>query len=454
MKITLFLAAVLLMTMAGLSGSAAQIIPVVEAEEDICRYVSPDNGAGPLWCYGAPAMVRFGEEVFVPVMETGEGVPPLCNTRWKLYRRNTEGWKVVGEEQEYRQREPCPLMGFRDGRLFLSVNTSLTPPGTHYKACLPHILEFDSGNHSYSNRALIPRWNEGTYFTDHSYRGCAADAEKRELLLLNINAETGVYFWSLFDSQNHWSRQGVFSFPIRACYPQVILKNRAAHVLAIGDIVEPVQAWREYKFERLQQKWDYVFRRLFYVWNPDLTSDTFGAPLEIADLEKTAGHISNLDLWLGPDGTVHILYLARKIQHDFLRDKFFPGTPLTTSLEHCEIRNGKIVARTTLISGGEGISPENPGFGRFHAADDGRLFVIYHWGGINEAGRTISENRILQILPRDSAHEPVTIPLTKPFFRFFTASERGGSLPSKIIDLYGTGERESVLQYAMISIDN
>ena len=37
--------------------------------------------------------------------------------------------------------------------------------------------------------------------------------------------------------------------PIRACYPQVALRDRAAHVLAIGDIVEPNEAWRAHKKE-------------------------------------------------------------------------------------------------------------------------------------------------------------------------------------------------------------
>ncbi len=430
----------------------SQMVPLVEAEEDICEYTAPGNGAGPLWCYGAPVLVRAGERVFVPVMETGEGVPPLCNTRWKLYCRDDSGWRVLHEEREYRQREPCPLMMYRDGRLFLSVNTSLTPPGTQYRACLPHVLEFDSANPAAQYKTLVPRWEDGTYFTDHSYRGCAVDAERGELLLLNINAETGTYFWSLLDSENRWSRQGIFSFPIRSCYPQVVLKDRAAHVLAIGDIVEPVEEWRQYKFEHLQRQWDYVFRRLYYARNPDVGSASFGEPLEIASLEETAGHITNLDLWIDEGGTVHVLYLARSVQYEFLRDKFFPGVPFTTSLEYCAIQNGVIKDRKTLLSGGEGISPEIPGFGRFHATRDKKLYVVYHCGGTTPSGNAISENRILRVLPADDDTAPVTIPLEKPFTRFFTATERGGNIASDIIDLYGTGEREGVLQYAMVRL--
>ena len=62
--------------------------PSVEVEDIVSQYVSPNNGAGPLWCYGAPLLVRQGDNVYVSVMETGEDVPPLCNTRWQLFQRD------------------------------------------------------------------------------------------------------------------------------------------------------------------------------------------------------------------------------------------------------------------------------------------------------------------------------------------------------------------------------
>ena len=46
-------------------------------------------------------------------------------------------------------------------------------------------------------------------------------------------------------------------FPICACYPQVAVRDGAAHVLAIGDVVEPVAAWRDYKKEKSGSAWDY-----------------------------------------------------------------------------------------------------------------------------------------------------------------------------------------------------
>ena len=63
----------------------------VLAEEIVTRFVSANNGAGPLWCYGSPLLVRDRTGVYVSVIETGEQVEPLCNTRWQIWRRQDAG---------------------------------------------------------------------------------------------------------------------------------------------------------------------------------------------------------------------------------------------------------------------------------------------------------------------------------------------------------------------------
>ncbi|MBN1417997.1 MAG: hypothetical protein JXP34_04430, partial [Planctomycetes bacterium] len=118
--------------------------PAVEVEEVVATCRPPNNGAGPLWCYGAPLIVRAGDAVFASLMETGEGVPLLCNTRWRLFRRGEAGWDMVQRPDGFRHREPCPLIAFADGRLFLSVNPSTQPPGTQYGPCDPHLIEFSA----------------------------------------------------------------------------------------------------------------------------------------------------------------------------------------------------------------------------------------------------------------------------------------------------------------------
>jgi hypothetical protein len=42
--------------------------------------------------------------------------------------------------------------------------------------------------------------------------------------------------------------------------------------------------------------------------------------------------------------------------------------------------------------------------------------------------------------------------LKEPFSVFFTAAERGGSKPSWLLDLFGTGKSPTVLRYARISV--
>ena len=425
----------------------AQATPVVEIEDVVTRYVSPNNGAGPLWCYGAPLLVRQGGRVYVSAMETGEDVPPLCNTRWQVFRRDAAGWRLYRSEAQFCEREPCPLVGFADNRLFLSINPLAEPlPKTNRGACTPYVLQFAASESQGEAIDLQPRWSEAHRFTEHSYRGIAADGNNGELLVLNIDSPTGDQFWSYCDAAGNWTKHGRIHFPIRSCYPQVALKDKSAHVLAIGDIVEPVETWRRYKHEKTGRDWDYVFRRLFYVWTPDITRVDFSSPIELENLDPTGGYIRNLDLWIGSDGAAHILYLRNPVQSALLRDKFFADIPVTTSLEYCVLTAGEITYQSTLVEGGEGVSSEIPGNARFHATDDGRLFVVYYVGG------SAGENRLLQISASEDNSRPMRIDLKNPFRTFFTATERGGSAPSKTLDLFGVGKEASILRYARIRL--
>jgi hypothetical protein len=109
----------------------APLRPAVEAEELVYEYTPAENGAGPLWCYGSTCIVRRGENVFVSGLETLAGAKPLNNCRWMLFRRGEKGWELQQADRDGRQREPCPLGLFADGRLFLSTNPTLTPPDTY-----------------------------------------------------------------------------------------------------------------------------------------------------------------------------------------------------------------------------------------------------------------------------------------------------------------------------------
>jgi len=421
----------------------------VEVEEVVTRYAPANNGAGPLWCYGSPLIARRGDDVFLSVIETGEKATPLLNTRWQLWLRSVGGWRLVQHEQEYRQREPCPIAISHKGPVFLSVNPSVEPPGATQGRCEPQVLEFDPSDPNKPARIDKPAWADGTYFREHSYRGLAADGTRGELLLLNINARTSEQFVSYRDEKGAWQAKGTIRFPIRACYPQVALQNRAAHVLAIGDIVEPVESWKTLKYEKLRRDWDYVFRRLFYTWTPDIRQTPFCTPVEIDTVEETCGHILNLDLYIDTSGSAHLLYLKRPFQYEFIRDKYFPGRPMGVSLEYAVVERGQIRSRTTLVEVTEGGSGLEPSYARFHADPRGGLYVIL--AGTTIDGRSRTFGNFLGRIQADKATPKFQrIDLKHPFRTFFTNTVRGGSMPSNTIDLFGIADDDPNLRYARL----
>ena len=164
--------------------------------------------------------------------------------------------------------------------------------------------------------------------------------------------------------------------PIRVCYPSVALRDRAVHFCGVSDIIEPRSEWRAFKKALTGRDWDYDFRRLFYTWTPDIASAGFRDWIEIASREKTCGWISPGDLWLAPDGAVHLLWTERALD-ERLRDKFFPGVKQSHSLNHAILREGKVLRRQALVLAEEGGAQEVPGRGCFQATPDNRLFVFF-----------------------------------------------------------------------------
>jgi len=426
---------------------------MVEAEEVVTRYAPADNGAGPLWCYGASVIARLGDDVFLSVIETGKDVPPLCNTRWQIWRRSGDGWALCQQEAGYRQREPCPIAVFHDGPVFLSANPSTQPPGTEYGPCRPVVFEIDPRQMDAKPTVHEPAFAEGHQFTDHSYRGFAADGARRELLLLNVHSQSGEYFVTFRDRAGNWHPKRNIRFPIRSCYPQVQLRNGAAHVMAIVDIVEPVKEWRELKFAKLGRQWDYVFRRLFYTYTPDIRSGELREPIEVDTVEKTAGHISNLDLFVDASGAAHLLYLKQPHQYAFIRDAYFPGQAMTVHLEYVTVRAGRVVERVTLAETPRKGSGLTPSFARFHIASDKEVHVLA--AGTRPAGKdgpATFGNSIARLLPADKRTAFERIEMKHPFRTWFVGAPRVGCRPGKLIDVFGIADDSPNLRYARLRI--
>ncbi|MCP4643368.1 MAG: hypothetical protein GY851_23175 [bacterium] len=421
----------------------ADIEPTVTAFEDVYTFASPGNGSGPLWSYGCTSIARVGDDVLVSEMETGEGVPLLCNTRWRLRLRGDGDWKVVAEAEGYRQREPTSFGVLSDGSLYLYVNDSTEPPGVKYGLCEPHLLRFvlPKSEEMMNPKKLSPTWAGEAYFTDHSYRGYGADGTNDELLMLNIHAKTGVQHWAWLDASGKTLQNGLIEFPIRSCYSPVALKDRTGHVVAVGDIVEPVEEWREFKFAQTERKWDYVFRILYYTWTPDIASQPFSEPIEITNVDKTSGHIFHQELWISPEGDAYVVYTQQDVHHAFMRDKYFPDLSVQPSLHLAIVRKGEVVARHVLIDKGEG-----PGCARFHETPDGRAYLFGYAGGPEP------HNYLMPVYPDVKPEARVRVPFEKPFTSFATATVRAGNKPSNTIDTLGNAPAGDTMSYGQVTL--
>ncbi|MBK7709754.1 MAG: hypothetical protein IPJ37_01395 [Bacteroidales bacterium] len=230
-----------------------------------------------------------------------------------------------------------------------------------------------------------------------------------------------------------------------------MLKDRAVYFCGVSDIIEPKKEWRKFKREITGKEWDYDFRRLFFTWSDDITTGKFHPWIEIASREETCGWIFPSDLWVSPDGSVHILWTERALD-ERLREKFYPGAKQSHALNYAIIRNGNVSTRTIALAEENG-SEVIQGPGRFHVTPDNRLFVVYFIKGINASGQQVSENRVVEIMADGIPGTSVVLPLKQPFSSFFTATVRGGSRPSEVIDMLGVSEDvKNTISYARIRL--
>lgn len=437
-------------------------IPVVEVEDDVYGYTAADNGAGPMWCHGSTYLMRVGERVFASGLETLPDVKPMNNCRWMLFARGANGWELQQVDARHRTREPSPLAALPDGRVLLSVNPTLVEdPNVPGGPARPELLAFRAADPKAPFETILPVWEGQPRFTEHSYRSLAADGQTGAFILFQNVGYTHAA-WTFRDGAGRWSAHGKLVWPwgadyetpepIRVCYPNVAVKGRAVHFCGVSDIVEPNRTWREYKQKLTGQKWDYDFRRLFYTWTDDITSGKFAPWVEIASREKTCGWISPGDLWLAPDGTVHILWTERALD-ERLREKFFPHEKQARLLQYAVLHAGKVIRRQTLLAAVEGESQEVAQWARLHAAPDGRLYAFYYVSGVDMAGKPVSENRLRELRLDGTCGPEKRVPLQHPISHFFTATVRAGSLPSNILDVLGSrADAQNKISYARIRL--
>ena len=419
---------------------------MVEIEEEVYQYENAENGAGPMWCNGSSCLVRVGNHLFASGLETIKGIAPLNNCRWMLFQKKPEGWQKVLSDEKDLTREPCPMVCFPEKTIFLSTNPTLVSRGKEGGGpARPEVLRFSIDELAQNYEIVRPKWDGNPSFTEHSYRSFAADGKNKELILFQNIGYTHTE-WAFLDKSGQWSAQGKLIWPwgadyakpqpIRVCYPNVALHNKAVHFCGVSDIVEPNPKWREAKKNITGREWDYEFRKLFYTWSPDILKGEFKGWIQIASREETCGWITPGDLWVAPDGSAHIIWTERAID-ERLQAQFYPNSRQSYQLNYAVVSGGKVIQKCNLIESSK--QGEIPGRARLHATPDNQLFSIIYISGINASGKSISENRIMKLDGSGSMTKVwQTIPFKKPFNDFFTASERAGCSPSNYIDILGT----------------
>ncbi|NOZ22909.1 MAG: hypothetical protein GXP25_17670 [Planctomycetes bacterium] len=441
--------------------------PIVEIEENVYTYEPADNGADPMWCLGNTCIVRVDDSVFASGLETLKQFKRLNNVRWLLFKRETAGWKLQQADEKYRTREPCPLGCFPGGPLFLSVNPAILTDSNAEggSPARPEVLEFSVRDPKAPYKAILPQWNDKPAFREHSYRTFSVDGPNREFILFQ-NIGTDHSEWAFRDCEGRWfagqlpwkKREDTSIAPYhskraRANYPCVVLKNREVHFCGAS----AYNKWdRVNTMELAGRKWGNRWRRLRYVWTPDITKQKFSDWIEIANTQKHGGWLFAEDLWLDPEGVAHLLWVEQPI-HWKLRKEHFPDIKRTWALKYAQIREGKILLRKTLVETGEGISHEalgGTGGARFHVTPDHRLFLLYYVFGKDEKGKAVSENRLMEIFRNGETGQAVRVPMKHPMSQFFTATPRGGSAPSMMIDLLGVrAGAKNTISYARVKLE-
>ncbi len=420
----------------------------VEAEETVFAYTPADNGAGPLWCHGSTIVARQGDAVYVAGLETLPEHKPLHNCRWTLFRRTDAGWELMHRDTTGRTREPSPLALLGNGALLVSANPTRTELGAYSGPAEPAVFRFATDDPAAPPRRESLSWSGAPAFTEHSYRTVTADRDHNEVLYMQ-NVGYDVAHMAFLDRREGWRGAGTLQWPwgaaypepqwLRLCYPNVILRDRAAHFFGVGDIVEPVAEWRQAKFELTGRDWDYVFRRLFYAYTPDIRTTPFTPWVDIADLDATAGALRNGDIYLDEARRAHLVWSATSVDAR-LRDRFFPGQLIVHSLEYAVVDQGRVVDRRTLARIDADEDGWRPQLGRFHVLEDGTLLVVATFAPQPDApGSPRVTYRVAAL--SEAASQPLEwsdIRFAQPMAgTFLTATVRGGSAPSPWIDLVG-----------------
>ena len=411
--------------------------------EKIAQVPAWDNGAGPLWGKASSVIARIDGDVIVSLPELNPLMTNLSRVSPVLYmKRGSAPFKRMYHDPMHFTREPMPLMRASDGSLIMTTNPMLGQP--RYDGprsgdpSQPELLFFRPEERYQALVREVPRWSESFYFMEHSYRNCAFDRDTNEMLLVNqfLEDNEGKFAWVYRDANGAYVNGGRLTFPVRACYAPISLRNRQVHIVAVSDVTEPNATWKACKFEHTQRAWDYDFRMLLYKNCDDITKGQFTDTVCIASRDETCGHVFPQDIYVDADHVCHVLYTTKRIWHPFLRDRFFPEQRFESTLEYAAVKNGSVIHRAILdrdAEASDGAFIETEYCASLQERSDGSMVVLYSkWNAPGHACRGNGYYCTRLTMPDDA----VSIQLSLPAAMFCLAGPRAGNLPGDTADLF------------------
>ncbi|MBT3376072.1 MAG: carbohydrate-binding protein [Lentisphaerae bacterium] len=428
---------------------------MIQPNSALKAYEPSQNGSFPLWTYGSTILARRGDDLYLSATETIPDAEPLNCVRWALMKRTPKGWVVLQRDPGERTREPAPI-ALDANDVIMSVNPTLVL-GKRSGLAKPLLLAFSLTAPEASPRVLKPPWTTEPKFSEHSYRGMGCDPDTGALLLMNVEAYRGQH-WVYRNAGREWANSGVVEFPaidsykgpipIRFLYPGVALRNGAAHVITKGGVEDFVKERVEYRKSKKSKVWGRY--HIGYCWSPDVANEPLSPWIYAVDVSENAGEVWNCDLWVAPNGDCHILWREKDLD-ERLRPKYFSDRKQVRALKHGIMRDGKRIFSQTLLRSVEGVKTNRPEWGRFHATEDGRLFVFT----TERAAPGGTVNRLIEIRGDRTVSDPVAVPLIHAFTMLsMTAAPYGGTQPAHTIEIVGRGNGlpGTTIRYAKIRL--
>jgi len=428
----------------------------IESDEFVYEFEDPENGIYPVWSFGSSLVAGNAKQVFISGVALVSEVPPPNNVQCVIYERAPDGWQERIRLSET-TREPCPI-AIDENHLWVSAN-----PARGEELSEPKLLRFDLSNLGVTPEILSPEWVDNAHeFTAWSYRGLGIDSANSESLIMNISGYQSQY-WAYLDKEGNWSATGQLVFPaiefpdqtappadennplhkLRLAYPSLALRDRRAYVLAVSDIESQDEIVRTYLENENEST--YLFQQLYFAWTDDIGNHAFSDWIELTNLEP-AGSVQNQDIWIGPDGTIHLLWTESTL--DSRLEFFFPEMQSQSSLWHATMREGKIISREKLVE--SNVTGLDTVLGRFHENPEGRLFVFY--SGYGPTGK--GENWLMELYSDGKHSRSFELDMQRAMVWFLSAGQRNGAQPSPFLELVGIADwNDTDVRYVRIKVE-